>query len=70
MAMQTTQDRERPALDICATLKTRVPVRGPSGRLYGYLDPDTMQIAFFNRCTKQEEVVDLRLYQRASGDAT
>ena len=64
----TAPDRSQPPphLDTCATLEVRIPVRGPSGRLYGYLDPRTMRMAFFDRRTRSEEVVDLRIYQRTT----
>lgn len=46
------------------TITTFVEVRGPSGRLYGRLNPLTMQMEFFDRRTREKEVVDLSLYQQ------
>lgn len=40
-----------------------VEVRGPSGRLYGRLDPATMVIEFKDRQSGRTERVDLKAYQ-------
>lgn len=51
-------------IDDCGTLSSGplVEVRGPSGRLYGKLDPQTMVMEF--RAGRQVERIDLSAYRQ------